>query len=120
MYPYDERAAMLELCRGLSKKEGLVLDSAVGVGGMHVLATCMRSLRNCWDWVEGGGMGVAQELQRRQGRVQLSMQAAQGFREWVAGRRVSMQGVARQRVHTTTTRCNLPFVQTCEDPTCEK
>lgn len=29
MFPYDERAAVLEQCRTLSKKEGLNLDSAV-------------------------------------------------------------------------------------------
>jgi hypothetical protein len=29
MFPYDERAAVLEQCRGLSKKEGLSLDTAV-------------------------------------------------------------------------------------------
>jgi hypothetical protein len=29
MFPYDERAAVLEQCRGLSKKDGLALDTAV-------------------------------------------------------------------------------------------
>ena len=29
MFPYDERAAVLEQCRQRSKKEGLALDSAV-------------------------------------------------------------------------------------------
>lgn len=29
MFPYDERAAVLEQCRTLSKKDGLALDSAV-------------------------------------------------------------------------------------------
>ena len=29
MFPYDERAAVLEQCRNASKKEGLDLDSAV-------------------------------------------------------------------------------------------
>jgi dynein heavy chain len=32
MFPYDERAAVLEQCRALSKKEGLSLDTAVGEG----------------------------------------------------------------------------------------
>lgn len=29
MFPYDERAALLEQCRVSSKKEGLVLETAV-------------------------------------------------------------------------------------------
>lgn len=29
MFPYDERAAVLEQCRNSSKKEGLALESAV-------------------------------------------------------------------------------------------
>jgi hypothetical protein len=36
MFPYDERAAVLEQCRASSKKEGLVLDSAVELWGYFV------------------------------------------------------------------------------------
>jgi dynein heavy chain len=36
MFPYDERAAVLEQCRQSSKKEGLVLESAVDLWNYFV------------------------------------------------------------------------------------
>jgi hypothetical protein len=57
MFPYDERAALLEQCRVSSKKEGLALESAVEL----------------W-WVGEGGGGWGKGLKagatrgRRRGR----------------------------------------------------
>ena len=36
MFPYDERAALLEMCRVASKKEGMELDSAVDLWNYFV------------------------------------------------------------------------------------
>ena len=47
MFPYDERAAVLEQCRQRSKKDGLALDSAVELWNYFVDKT-----REVW---EGGG-----------------------------------------------------------------
>ena len=54
MFPYDERAAVLEQCRQRSKKEGLALDSAVELWNYFVDKT-----REVGD---GGGGCVEGEL----------------------------------------------------------
>ena len=48
MFPYDERAAVLEQCRQSSKKDGLALDSAVELWNYFVDKTrevCLPVLR---------------------------------------------------------------------------
>lgn len=66
MFPYDERAAVLEQCRTLSKKEGLALDSAVGA----LLFTCFMPScvvgvgcpLVCWGVLCGSPYGSASDF----------------------------------------------------------